>query len=60
MTDLEYERLDDKQCEWLSRQPVCDYCDNPVTTYIYHKIEGRNICADCLSGFIEINDEWEK
>lgn len=52
-----WKRHEAEQEAWLSRLPVCEYCDNPIQDDYYFEIGGGIICQDCLDAFFRKNVE---
>ena len=43
-----WKRHEAQQEAWLSRRPVCNYCEQHIQEDYLFDIEGELICKDCL------------
>lgn len=44
----DFHRKDAEECEWLSKLPVCDCCNEPIMDEHYYEIDGSIMCQECL------------
>lgn len=43
-----YKRHEAEQAREVKKLPVCDYCDEPITSDHLYDIDGTLICPDCM------------
>jgi formylmethanofuran dehydrogenase subunit E len=52
-----FRRHDAETEEWLSKRPICEYCDEPIQDEFLYDIDGTLYCEECMKELFRRDSE---